>query len=370
MQCESSDARLQDACHEVDGCHFPRGHTIWVIGLCTRGRRHKCRALHYFHCVMEPIVRRSISAPLGAVRTLATRGRWNVLVVGAAALAVLVTSMTVLPAGASEKPNYVALGDSYTSGPAIPGQLTPTTTPSAPTTCLRSSNNYASITARALGLSLHDVSCGGATTRDMANSQGSGIPPQLSAVNSATQLVTVGIGGNDLGYSTIAANCAAYTPWGPTKVGWHCESHYDANGVDQLSADVHRVGENVAATLAAIRLRARQAKIFVVGYPDIVPPTGAGCWPKLPFTRDDVAFLRGIETDLNAALEADASAAGDVFVNMATPSADHSACTSRQARWVEPIVPSPGSYPLHPDATGMAGMAQVLETAIRTSTVA
>jgi GDSL-like Lipase/Acylhydrolase family len=341
-----------------------------VTSLFTWGRRHKWRVFHYFYCAMEPILRSSRSAPLGAVRSFATISRWSIVVLGATAMAVLATAMAVLPAQASERPNYVALGDSYASGPAIPGQLTPTTTPGAPTTCLRSSNNYASITARALGLSLNDVSCGGATTKDMANSQGSGIPPQLSAVNSATQVVTVGIGGNDLGYSTIAANCAAYTPWGPTKVGWHCESHYDANGVDQLSANVHRVGEDVAGTLAAIRLRARHAKIFVVGYPDIVPPTGAGCWPKLPFTRDDVAFLRGIETNLNAALEADAAAAGDVFVNMATPSADHSACTSRQTRWVEPIVPSPGSYPLHPDATGMAGMAQVLESAIRTSTVA
>jgi hypothetical protein len=53
---------------------------------------------------------------------------------------------------------------------------------------------------------------------------------------------------------------------------------------------------------------------------------------------------------------------------MATPSASHSACTSDDTRWVEPIVPSPGSYPLHPDATGMAGMAQVLEAAMRVQT--
>ena len=70
---------------------------------------------------------------------------------------------------------YVALGDSFTSGPAIPTQLGTTTDPSAPAACLRSSENYPSLTARALGLQLVDRSCGGATTGDMdhANRPGS-----------------------------------------------------------------------------------------------------------------------------------------------------------------------------------------------------
>jgi hypothetical protein len=54
----------------------------------------------------------------------------------------------------------------------------------------------------------------------------------------------------------------------------------------------------------------------------------------------------------------------DVYVNMAAPSAAHSACTDRNTRWVSPILPTPGSYPLHPDAIGMAGMARVLEAAM------
>jgi hypothetical protein len=101
-----------------------------------------------------------------------------------------------------------------------------------------------------------------------------------------------------------------------------------------------------------------------VGYPDIVPPSGPGCWPSLPYTAADIAFLRGVESELNSALAGAAAAAGDLYVDMATPSASHTACTSDDTRWVEPIVPSPGAYPLHPDATGMAGMAAVLERAM------
>jgi len=263
--------------------------------------------------------------------------------------------------------SYVALGDSFTSGPAVPAQLGPSTHPSAPKACLRSSDNYPSLAARALGLVLTDASCGGATSGDLTRPQGPGIPAQLSSISGSTSLVSIGIGGNDLGFSTIAGNCVAATPWGPTRVGWSCKAHYTANGVDQLAVRVHEVGSRVSTVLEEIRARSWHAKVFVVGYPDIVPPTGSGCWPRLPFSAPDLGYLRGVEEDLNATLAEDAAAAGDVYVDMATPSAPHNACASEDTRWVESIVPSPTGYPLHPSAAGMAGMAQVLEGALRST---
>ena len=263
--------------------------------------------------------------------------------------------------------SYVALGDSFTSGPAIPAQLGPTTNPSAPKVCMRSSDNYPSLAARALGLVLTDASCGGATTEDLTRSQGRAIPAQLSAINSSTSLVSIGIGGNDLGFSTIVANCAAVTPWGPTRVGWNCRSHYTVGGIDQLASTIQGVGLKVANVLNEIRARARHARVFVVGYPDIVPVTGSGCWPRLPFSAHDLGYLRGVEADPNSALAKDAKAADDVYVNMAAPSASHTACTPEDARWVDSIVPSPGSYPLHPSPEGMAGMALALEGALRST---
>ena len=268
-------------------------------------------------------------------------------------------------AGASSRsPFYVALGDSYTSGPGLPAQLGPQTTPPAPAACQRSSDNYPTIVAKSLGIAVDDVSCLGASTKDVDASQGSGIPAQLSALGPSTSLVSLGIGGNDLGFSSVVANCASVTPWGATKVGWSCRSHYTVNGVDELVSMVHQVGDRVAALLTDVRSLAPQARVFVVGYPDIVPANGSGCWPMLPFSSPDLDYVRSIEADLNDTLSRDASAAGDGYVNMATPSAAHNACTSATTRWVEPIVPSPGTFPLHPSAVGMAGMARVLEGAI------
>ena len=194
--------------------------------------------------------------------------------------------------------SYVALGDSFTAGPGIPLQLGPGTRPVAPSGCLRSSDNYPSLTARALGLNLRDASCSGATTRDLTASQGPGIPPQLSLLRPSTSLVSLGIGGNDLGFSTIAKNCVAATPWGATRVGWSCESHYTANGVDQLAVAVRRVRSKVATALAAIRARARRARVFVIGYPDLLPhervrmlarPPVFGPRPRVPAECRDAA---------------------------------------------------------------------------------
>jgi lysophospholipase L1-like esterase len=259
--------------------------------------------------------------------------------------------------------SYVALGDSFTSGPGIPVQLGPGTTPSAPGECMRSSDNYPSLTAKALGLVLRDVSCAGATTRDLTASQGPGIPAQLSVLRSSTSLVSLEIGGNDLGFSTVATNCAAATPWGITKVGWSCRSHYNAYGVNQLIVAVHRVGSYVATSLQEIKARAPNARVFVIGYPNIFPSSGSGCWPKLPFSARDLEYLRNIEMDLNSMLANDAARAGDAYVDMATPSVSHDACADASSRWVEPILLSSGSYPLHPSALGMAEMAALVERA-------
>ncbi len=286
------------------------------------------------------------------------------LVTGVTALLATSGVATGTTVASSRSPFYVALGDSYTSGPGLPAQLGPQTNPPAPAACQRSSDNYPTIVAKSLGVAVDDVSCLGASTKDLDASQGSGIPAQLSALGPSTSLVSLGIGGNDLGFSSVVANCAAVTPWGATKVGWSCRSHYTVNGVDELVSLVHQVGDRVAALLTDVRSRAPQARVFVIGYPDIVPASGRGCWPMLPFSSPDLDYVRSIEADLNDTLSSDASAAGDGFVNMATPSADHNACTSATSRWVEPIVPSPGTFPLHPSAVGMAGMARVLEGAI------
>src|SRR5918998_3557649 len=146
------------------------------------------------------------------------RGSGLLLIVVAVLLAAFAT-----PASAARP--YTALGDSYTAGPLIPDQ-----TGSDPQGCLRSDRNYPHLVANALKLSLTDVSCSGATTEDMFSSQaleGDDNPPQLNAVKPDTSVVTLGIGGNDIGFSSIIEDCTAVTPNGPVQAGGGPPYRYD-----------------------------------------------------------------------------------------------------------------------------------------------
>ncbi|MGD0811896.1 MAG: SGNH/GDSL hydrolase family protein [Acidimicrobiales bacterium] len=282
----------------------------------------------------------------------------------AGAAAVLFSAALTVVAGtgaAATGTAYVAMGDSYTSGPNIPTQS------SAAGGCDRSSHDYPSDVAAALKLTLTDVSCSGATTANILNttqdvSPGPDNPPQLSAVGSATQVISLQIGGDNLGFTSIIENCIALTPWGPTKVGTNCRNYYDPGGKNSLASDVTALAQPIATILADIHTAAPGAKVFVVGYPDILPQNGA-CWPSMPFETADAEYLNSIEQDLNSMLQETAAANGATFVDTYTPSEGHNACTAESTRWVEPIVPASPADPVHPNANGEAAMASELELA-------
>jgi len=246
--------------------------------------------------------------------------------------------------------SYVSLGDSYTAGPIIPVQQTD------PLGCLRSDHNYPHLVAAALGVSdFHDPSCSGAETGDMTNAQGVSPgpnPPQFDSLSTNTQLVTLGIGGNDIGFSEIVENCSS-----PTPTGHPCQDHYVVNGHDELSDRIDMTAPKVAAVLQGIHQRAPRAQIFVVAYLAILPESGPGCWPQLPITPDDVPYLRGVEKKLNAMLATQAGANGAKFADAYTPSIGHDACQIPGFRWVEPAVPASPAAPVHPNLFGMQGYA-------------
>jgi lysophospholipase L1-like esterase len=305
-----------------------------------------------------------------------TRRVW--LTVGAIGLAITGIGLTPAEpasaagaAGAAAPGGYVALGDSYTAGPLIPDQL------ADPLGCLRSDRDYPHVVAAELAPTVfRDVSCSGADTGDMTSPQGitpGPNPPQLDALSPSTTLVTLGIGGNDIGFSEIfesmrLGGAAVETPWGGGVVrpgscltlapwGTPCRDTYASGGTDELSRRIAAAAPQVAGVLAGIRTRAPQARVLVVGYPAIVPHAGRGCWPTMPIGWDDVGYLRAKHLELNAMLAAQAAAGGATYVDTYTPSIGHDVCASLGQRWVEPIVPASAAAPVHPNARGMRGMA-------------
>src|ERR1700760_4871890 len=277
------------------------------------------------------------------------RGRAFALVV---AVMALFGAVAAANAGAA---TYTALGDSYAAGPLIPNQSL------NPLGCFRSDHNYAHLAASAKGLTLTDVSCSGATTADMTSAQNvepGPNPPQFNGLSAGTNIVSLTIGGNDIGFTEILENCITFNPFSTP-----CKDMYDPGGHDQLAERIANAAPKVGAVLAGIHSHSPRARVFVVNYPDILP-TGSGCWPTVPLAFGDVPYLHATEERLNSMLATAAAMNGATIVNWYSASIGHDSCKSSSTRWVEPVIPGELAYPVHPNKAGMAGGAAVLEAAI------
>ncbi|QQM46102.1 SGNH/GDSL hydrolase family protein [Streptomyces liliifuscus] len=268
---------------------------------------------------------------------------------------------------------YVALGDSYTAGPRIPGQN------GKPPGCDRSDRNYPALVADGLGLGaakFRDVSCSGATVADLSAPQSTddGVnPAQLAAVSAATGLVTVGVGGNDIGFGSVITACVKdgvrYRMESRFEDGTlndaPCRKRYVSGGTDQVAARIDAAGGRLSAALRDIGRRAPEARVFVVGYPAILPDDGRGCGRATGLAPGDVSFLREKERQLNTMLRDSAKAAGAGYVDTYTPSAGHDACADKDVRWIEPLIPAAPAASMHPNERGERGMAQAVLRAVR-----
>jgi lysophospholipase L1-like esterase len=277
-----------------------------------------------------------------------------------AASALLAVFLPAASAAGASGPSFVALGDSYTSGAFIPHQT------GNPAGCLRSTRSYPSLVAAALGtVSFTDASCAGATTAEMTAQQpvaGGVNPPEVNALSAGTTLVTLGVGGNDIGFTSIIITCSGLSYSRPN--GSPCENFYTVGGTDRLAEMISATGPKVAAVLAAIHQRAPQARVLLVGYPDILPAAGQGCWPAAPIARGDVLYLRGVELELNAMLAAEAAANNATYVDTYGGSIGHDFCQPTGVKWVEGLVPTSPAAPVHPNALGEQAMAQQVLAAV------
>ncbi len=234
---------------------------------------------------------------------------------------------------------YVAMGSSYAAGTNIDG-----TKPGTPARCGRSPRNYASQVASWLSLDLVDVTCGGATTAHILG-RWNELSPQIDAVTPQTRLVTITIGGNDVGYvrNLMAGTCEpgstrCMTPQVVTEEDW-----------SKLGIAMHKIVQQ-------IRARAPEAKIVFVDYIRLIPEKTT-C-PALGLTPEAVAdsrktWNRLAEITANVAKTEKAGllAAGKL-------SASHTPCDKEP--W---SVAAPGSapgVPWHPNAAGHDAIAQAL----------
>ncbi|WP_307851179.1 SGNH/GDSL hydrolase family protein [Nocardiopsis sp. MG754419] len=264
-------------------------------------------------------------------------------IVAPVAAAALGVTMVASPAAADEAEaaaytHYVAIGDSFTAGPMVSAQM-------PLLGCMQSSVNYPKRLAEQLGIEdITDVSCSGAVMNDLYEKQFDDTDPQLDALRADTDLVTVGIAGNDFGFSEVLVECAKQSLSNP--VGSPCSAHYGT----ELDDRIEGLRGEVSQVYADIAERSPNATVLSIGYLQIMPESG-GCWPSTPIARGDVPLLDEAQTALNAMIAEESAAHGAVFVD--TFERGHDVCQGSDTRWVEGLIPEDGA-PVHPNNLGMA----------------
>ena len=124
--------------------------------------------------------------------------------------------------------------------------------------------------------------------------------------------------------------------------------------VDRIAATAPKI----AATLQGIHARSPRARVLIVGYPNVTPRDGRSCYPLVPLSADDLAYLDEMLRRTNAMLAEQAAANDAEYVDTYDDSVGHDICTGIGKRWIEGLVPTAPGFPIHPNALGEASMAR------------
>jgi lysophospholipase L1-like esterase len=245
---------------------------------------------------------------------------------------------------------YVALGSSMAAGPGIPPRDR-----NAPLRAARSAANYPHLAADRLGLDLVDVTYSGATTAHVLTDRQNGAPPQLAALDGSEAVVTVTIGGNDVGYvpMLMAAGLPRLARLLPLLGSWMGEL-LDPGARDRALVQLDESLKEVGRT---VRQRAPRARVFFVDYLTLLPPPGQGA---PPLSDVDVALGRRVADTLERLTMEAAAATGCELVRAAAASRAHHAWS--QDPWTMKFgLPLPGRpAPLHPNVEGMRAVADMI----------
>ncbi|HKW72471.1 MAG TPA: PKD domain-containing protein [Candidatus Dormibacteraeota bacterium] len=263
---------------------------------------------------------------------------------------------------------YAGLGDSFSAGDGNE----PYIGVSASDGCHRSFSAHPNIIAGDLygGQNARFVACAGAVIRNVVVGKG-GEASQLNALDSSVDLVTISIGGNDIEFSKIATSCLllgtickfqldAATAQAIARIGNEANAGHllDPSSAPGSSSDPIYTLDNIYAT---IRARAPNARILVVGYPDLLPHSGP-CITVL-MNAATVDWLNSVAKFLNDTIQQEALRSGAEYVDLSNAFVGHDLCAAQS--YVNFVLNPPFfETPIHPNEQGQARMAQLTEAQI------
>ena len=233
----------------------------------------------------------------------------------------------VIPQAALPAVRYVALGDSYSSGVGSGDYYR------SGRSCERSPGAYPALWAAARHpASYVSEACSGATI-------GSVLRGQLSALSKATTLVSITIGGNDVGFGPVMSTCVVL----PTSFCAHVVTAADAEIRAVLPGRLNKL-------LAAVSADAPNAMVVVMGYPEPYDLSrSASCIGLSATDRND---LDQAAARLDAQLQAAADRYGDAFADVRSAFGGHQICDPDS--WMNSVdwLDIGASY--HPNPAGQA----------------
>jgi len=252
-----------------------------------------------------------------------------------AALVVLAAFAGVFAsAGAAAGATYAALGDSYSSGVG-------TGSYSLDSACKRSVYAYPYVfTQKHPGTSLAFAACSGAKTSDL-------LATQIQAVTSATTLVTLTIGGNDIGFANLIYQCTLSD----------CSAALDntrANLESTLGAALDRVYNTVKSRTAF------GAKIVVLGYPRVF--SGSSCFGTFGISSTERTKANALADALDQVTAAHAATDGVTFRSAIGAFTTHAVCSS--SPWLNGLNLLNTGESYHPNRSGHSSGYLPLVTAV------
>lgn len=252
----------------------------------------------------------------------------------------------------------LAMGDSFSSGEGA-GDYEPGTD-TADNTCHRSRNAWPTLMAAQRNLKiLPSIACSGATLTDLLEGRLGGQSErrrsQLRRVSGNPDMVTVTIGGNDLGFRKVLEDCIASD----------CVADYHRPSGDVLDARIDDLARRLPAAYRAIQAAAPKARVVVVDYPKLFPEARPNCAALNRITPAEGGYLNAESQRADVAILDAARQAGVTAIDVST--ALHGGeVTCSGTQYLNRVSPQldllSGSF--HPNAAGQERLAQAIATAL------
>lgn len=263
--------------------------------------------------------------------------------------------------------DYLALGDSFTSGEGeVDDSYYQKGTNDEHEKCHISTRSYPYLIAQTLGLEkqyVHNVACSGAKTSDVigkdslykgqdsrlshdtsgiddnirtiyqSESMGSFIPGRIHQESFVQKykpnVITIGIGGNDIGFSDKLRTCVGFDS---------CEWASTPEGREKTALEIQNSFGSLVNTYITLKNTSPNSKIYAIGYPNIIDENGT-CSFVNAILLDGIerTFITQAVHYINQVIQSAAKKAGVAYIDIENSFGDKVLCGDKKPSYMNAV---------------------------------